>query len=422
MNTNRWNYNSENKDENRSGKDLGKQIQDLVESAVDAFDFSELEANIRSVIDEAKPKVDEFRTKAVNSCREAGEELSGKADSRQYYKKKIQRPRELSAVFKKVPGKFSGPLFFGVGLIGFFACATFGAGLGIKILGGVTSTVFKILLSVFGIFGLSFAILAFCGWRAYKRSVRYLNYQHLWRNCSHITVERLHEETGYPVKQIKKDLHQIMEDKLLPIAYMDTQETCFILTKEAYEQYQAAERVRIQREQEAEQKRREDETLAESVPQGRTILKMKKEAESYKDELEMKKQQIYSNAVKEEINQLIVMIDRIYDCIEDHPEQYSQIYRLNDYYIPTILKLLTTYGEVESQPVQGENITKIKSEIENSLDMINKAMKIMYDELFQDIAMDTSADITVLETMLAREGLTKQQLKAKENPQEIHFM
>lgn len=429
MSTDRWKYNRNDQNENRPKKDLGEQIEDLVQSAVDSLDFSGLGESIKSAVEEAKPKVDQFKNMADQSYREVKQEFTRHSDSYRYRSKPgvkerpvVKRPRELSAVFRKVPGRYSGPLTFGLGLIGFCACGAFGLGLGFTILGGVVGAAIKVACGLTGVIGLGFGALAIRGWLSYKKSVRYLKYQRLWNNRSHITVEQLHQGTGYPVKQIKKDLHQIMEEHLLPISYMDAQETCFILTKEAYEQYQEAESSRLQREHEEEQKRLEEEALEQASPQGKTILKMRKDAEVYKKELLEKKQKIGSLSVQEKIDKLIIMMDRIYDCIEEHPEQYSQIYRLNDYYIPTILKLLTTYAEVEDQPVQGENILKIKKEIEESLDMINKAMQIMFDELFQDIAMDTSADIDVLETMLAREGLTKRDLKADENAADIRFM
>lgn len=412
MSTNQWNDDRNNKKNNGSPKDLGEQIQDMVQSAVESLDFSGLGNEIRSAIEEAKPKMDEFKEKASRSR---------SAVSYRPERPKVKKPRELSAVLRKVPGRYSGPISFGIGMVGLFACLAFGLGLGVTILGGVYSTAIKLFLGLAGICGLGFLGLSVRGWLSYKRAARYLEYQKVWRDRPIVTIEKLKEETGYSEKQIKKDLRRIMEDKLLPVSYMDRQETCFILTREAWEQCQIAENARLEREKNEEQKRLEEEALAKASPQGKTILKMRKDAEGYKKELLHKKEMINGVLVKEKIDQLILMIDRIYECIEDHPEQYSQIYRLNDYYIPTILKLLTTYGEVENQPVQGDNIIKIKKEIEESLDMINKALQIMFDELFQDVAMDISADITVLETMLAREGLTEQGLKADEKS-DIHFI
>ena len=78
-----------------------------------------------------------------------------------------------------------------------------------------------------------------------------------------------------------------------------------------------------------------------------------------------------------------------------------------DYYLPTTVKLLEAYAELDAQPLQGENISSSKVEIEKSLDTLNGAFETIFDELFQDQAWDLQSDISVLNTMLAQEGLTK---------------
>ena len=60
----------------------------------------------------------------------------------------------------------------------------------------------------------------------------------------------------------------------------------------------------------------------------------------------------------------------------------------------------------DKQSIQGENITNAKKEILGSLDTINQAFIKLYDSLFQATAWDVSTDITVLQTLLANEGLT----------------
>ena len=72
------------------------------------------------------------------------------------------------------------------------------------------------------------------------------------------------------------------------------------------------------------------------------------------------------------------------------------------------LKLVGAYRDFDAQPVQGENIISAKKEIEDTLDTINLAFENLLDGLFEDVAMDISTDISVLETMLAQEGLTEE--------------
>ena len=73
--------------------------------------------------------------------------------------------------------------------------------------------------------------------------------------------------------------------------------------------------------------------------------------------------------------------------------------------MPTTLKLVYAYKEFDAQDFEGENIKAAKKEIEQSLDMVNKAFENLFDSMFQDEAMDISSDISVLKTMLKQEGL-----------------
>lgn len=82
-----------------------------------------------------------------------------------------------------------------------------------------------------------------------------------------------------------------------------------------------------------------------------------------------------------------------------------------EYYLPTTIKLLQAYQDLDAQPVQGENIISSKKEIEKTLDTLNMAFEKLLDDLFQETAWDVSTDISVLHTMLAQEGLTEDGLK-----------
>ena len=81
--------------------------------------------------------------------------------------------------------------------------------------------------------------------------------------------------------------------------------------------------------------------------------------------------------------------------------------RLMDYYLPTTVKLLDAYKELDAQPIQGENIQKSKKEIEAALDTLSTAFEKLLDSVFKEMAWDVSTDISVLHTVLAQEGLVE---------------
>ena len=56
-------------------------------------------------------------------------------------------------------------------------------------------------------------------------------------------------------------------------------------------------------------------------------------------------------------------------------------------------------------------MTNSMQEIENTLDTITRAFEQLLDDLFMDTAFDISSDISVLETMLAREEYKEKDFK-----------
>ena len=101
------------------------------------------------------------------------------------------------------------------------------------------------------------------------------------------------------------------------------------------------------------------------------------------------------------------MVTAILDAAAENPELIDDLDRLLDYYLPTTVKLLETYRELDSQPIQSDNIVDSKLEIEKALDSLSVAFEKLLDSLFRDVATDVSSDITVLRTVLAQEGLTE---------------
>ena len=84
-----------------------------------------------------------------------------------------------------------------------------------------------------------------------------------------------------------------------------------------------------------------------------------------------------------------------------------------DCYLPTTLKLLNAYDRMGATGVAGENITATMERVEKMMGTIVTAFEKQLDSLYGAEALDISADITVLETMMAREGLTGQPFKAQ---------
>ena len=72
---------------------------------------------------------------------------------------------------------------------------------------------------------------------------------------------------------------------------------------------------------------------------------------------------------------------------------------------------LLLYSLFQIQKINRKLITLM--EIEKTIDTLNTAFEKLLDDLFQDTSWDVSSDISVLEMMLAQDGLTEDGLKKK---------
>ena len=95
------------------------------------------------------------------------------------------------------------------------------------------------------------------------------------------------------------------------------------------------------------------------------------------------------------------------------PGEAAQIRRFLDYYLPTTLKLLNAYDRMSGTGVSGENIDTTLAKVEGMMRTIVAAFEKQLDSLYGAEALDISTDITVLENMMAREGLVDSPLKAE---------
>ncbi len=120
--------------------------------------------------------------------------------------------------------------------------------------------------------------------------------------------------------------------------------------------------------------------------------------------LEQEQQLMRDAQAKEELAHMHKTTTAICDWLETHPESQPKTRRFAEYYIPTTLKLLHTYNDVQGQ--QGENAETIRRDIAGILHTLNQAYDNLYNTLLSDVAMDISSEIAALQGMLASDGLT----------------
>uniref|UniRef100_UPI001555E4BD 5-bromo-4-chloroindolyl phosphate hydrolysis family protein n=1 Tax=Adlercreutzia sp. ZJ473 TaxID=2722822 RepID=UPI001555E4BD len=224
-------------------------------------------------------------------------------------------------------------------------------------------------------------------------------------------VSELARQLGVSDARALATARRMLKRGLLPQGHLDDEGTCLMVTDDAYRLYRQVQRTRAQqlaeeraaRERsrlEAEAARARGELPAEArafISQGGGFLSQMRELDARIDDAE----------VSAKIAALAEVIERILARVADEPSVMGGLERLNSYYLPTTVKLLEAYDNLEDQPSQLGNVASSRQEIERALGALHGAFEKLLDETFQDLTLDVSSDVSVLHAVLAQEGLTE---------------
>ena len=251
--------------------------------------------------------------------------------------------------------------------------------------------VLGIVSSVLGLATAGFGWMTACGaarMKAGRQMGQFADYADSVDYHKGLPVSMLADLTHQKPKKVHKRLQKYIRKGWLNAWLDDETETLYLTA----EDYRAAQENQPQPEPEkAPEQAGEVPLNLETTRRFAQVLE--KEQELMEDE----------RAV-EELKHMQKTTESICAWLEAHPESLPKARRFAEYYIPTTLKLLHTYNDVQGQ--QGENAETIRRDIEGILHTLNQAYENLYNNLLSDVAMDISSEIAALQGMLANDGLT----------------
>lgn len=367
-------------------RDLGEEIKKLVQDALNKSDFKGLNKEIESIV--------------KGALSEAKKSLE--------WTKKTSQDSKFSQVKKKdyalAQGQVSGPLLTILGSVG---SGIFGTGIAVlTILGfslGAKGIFHGTAMILLPLFLLSFFALS-KGRSTQKRLKRFHLYLGRMSHKDYSTIKELSDASGLSSKATAKDLRKMISLGMFPQGHIDDKEEYFMLSNESYEAYlELQENIRAKAEEEKVKKNIPPSELKKALDEGRNQVAEIRRANDI----------LPGEKISLKLDRLEEVTGKIFDYVESHPEKLPEIRKFTEYFLPTTLKLIDGYKKLDYQPIEGQNIQSAKKEIEETMDTIILAFENLLDDLFVDMAMDISTDISVLETMFAQEGLTKDGLKKK---------
>lgn len=263
----------------------------------------------------------------------------------------------------------------------------------------------SILALVLGGFG----IMAWKGTSMLGRVKRFRKYVDGLKGRTYCSVKELAEYIGKNEKFVRNDLQKLIKIGWFRQGHMDRMETCLIVSHDTYKQYEETQKQLEDKQRQERAKAIEMERQTGGLSD--EVKEMIETGNNYIAQIKKSNDAIPGEEISGKISHMQVIVEKIFQRVKEHPEFAPDLHKFMEYYLPTTVKLLDAYEELDRQPVQGENIKNGKSEIEKTLDTLNLAFENLLDGLFEDTAWDVATDISVLQTMLAQEGLTEPGMK-----------
>ena len=378
---------------------LGEEIVNIVENAVKSQNFTKLNQSINHTVNQAVKRGTEKIKRTMDVSVE---------------KLPVKAPSKLGAVVSMMAG-------YPLGIITLLCCVVCAAAF--FVVG--SDSMLKVICMVSALFFCGLAALG--GWLAVRgtkiisRGKRFKVYLETIGKREYCNLSELSEKVGKSMNVVIKDTEYMIKKRWFLQGHLDSRKTCLMLTDQMYQQYCQLEKQKVLMQEEAqrkeaerkEQQQKEAEKQAETSGLSPEVQKVIAQGEAYVRKIRACNDAIPGAVISTKIDRIELLVRKILQRVEENPKCVTDIRRLMEYYLPTTVKLLEAYEQMDAQPAGGVNIQSAKAEIENTLDTLNAAFEKLLDDLFQETAWDVSSDISVLNTMLAQEGLKEDGMKIK---------
>lgn len=412
-----------------SQRNIGDQIRDAVQDAINKQDFTALSQTVGQSLSAAAEAIGQSiqnaqqntqQQGAANSQRQQREMAARQRNAAIYQQRqqaalaRHQQQQALAAVsWRYAKGGTTKAAGIGMTIGGGVLSASFGVSL-LTMLAGVSLAGPALIagaVTMSAFLAGSIALLV-GGTKKIAFADRFLAYKRVLGTRQACSIAELQQAVGKSADFVVRDLRKMISKGMFTQGHLNADSTQLIVTNEAYQfclesERTQAEQARIQR---LTQNAGADEQVQLSTEEQALLAK----GNAYVARIRAINQQIPDPEITRKINQIETVVQRIFEYAGEHPEVIGDLQRLMDYYLPTTVKLLDAYADLDAQPIQGENITAAKREIEETLDTLSVAFERLLDSIFKDMTWDVSTDISVLHTVLAQEGLVEGAFEGKD--------
>ena len=224
------------------------------------------------------------------------------------------------------------------------------------------------------------------------------------------SVAEIAAETGIKEKAVIKGFKKMVSESLFPQGHISEDNSMILLNDNSYRNYMSEKAAKSKAA--ADEAARFEQIAKERAEKGMSSYDIEKAEKLLKTgrEYVAKLKQADIDIENERISNDIVMIEqlaeKIFSYVSDNPAKSGQLGHFEDFYMPTVLKLLDNYKRYEANGnFASESDKAAKKEIEDSMDGVVDAFKQLYGNLTKTDNVDVSSDIATMNAMFAQDGL-----------------
>lgn len=238
---------------------------------------------------------------------------------------------------------------------------------------------------IYGVLGAAFWGVSRWGFKLLDRVKRYRLYRRIIGEAECMPLEDLARASGQSKTALKKDFSDMIRRGYFPQGFLDQETACFYASNDAW---------------------RKAPKPPAPKPKKDAHAQLLARGEQFLQELDAEAARIEDAPVRSGVQEIRAKAQAIFSWLRLHPEAQQDVQHFAGYYLPTTLKLLHTYNEVDPHAEQSEAAALVQSRVAGVLDSVATAFATLLDNLIAETAMDVNGEITALETVLTQDGLT----------------
>lgn len=433
-------------------KNLGDQIREAIEDAINTQDFSVLKETVSKTLSVASENISRSLSEASEQARKNQEKVRLESEhyrntpqnatpqtpfspttppqpakpqtptptlfSNAKWQQNIaarQANMQLATRYTSLAGnKVAGySLAIGGGLVG-GSCLL--ASLICMASSPITDTGGIIAAQICFVIAIPFAAMFGIGFSKIEQSNLFKRIQNIIGPRQVCNIHELAQRLRMKPQKLLRSIDKMLQKGWFREGHLDAKGETLMVTDSAYNQYRHALALQAENQKQAALEAQQAKMLqqkAQAAGATSEIQRVLNQGNAYLAQIRACNAAIPGAEITNKIDQIELVVQSIFARAEENPDVVSDLGRLMDYYLPTTVKLLEAYEDLDAQPIQTENILESKQQIEDTLDTLSVAFEKLLDSIFRDTAWDVSTDISVLHTVLAQEGLTDNPFEKK---------